>query len=144
MTRAGLIALLAALFCTPAGAQNRVLLVADQASPIEMLSSFDVRRLYLGISVFLSGHAIRPLRNVSDPRLNDTFLQSVVGLSEEGYERRVLANVFKFGTVRPDEYRKPEELAQALRGNPYAVSYIWVTGEPPPGLRVLRVLWQDN
>jgi hypothetical protein len=143
MTRAVLIASLAILFCAPAGAQNRVLLVADQASPIETLSSFEVRKLYLGISVFSNGHAIHPLRNIADPRLNDTFLQSVVGLSEEVYSRRLLANVFKFGTVRPDEYRDDEQLAQALHSNPYAVSYIWVSGAPPPGLKVLRVLWQD-
>ncbi len=143
MTRTALIALLATLFCAPAGAQNRVLLVADEASPIETLSSFEVRKLYLGISVFSNGHAIRALRNMTEARLNDTFLQSVVGLSEEGYSRRVLANAFKFGTARPDEYRNGERLRQALRGNPYAVTYIWVDGELPPGLKVLRVLWQD-
>ena len=143
MMRAALIALVALVFCAPVRAQNRVLLVADEASPIETLSSFEVRKLYLGISVFREGHALRPLRNLADPRLNDTFLQSVVGLSEEGYARRLLANVFKFGTARPDEYRNAEQVLQALHGNPYAVSYVWVTGAPPPGLKVLRVLWQD-
>jgi hypothetical protein len=136
-------ALLLALLCGSAHAQNSVLLVADENSPIETLSSFDVRKLYLGITVFWMGRMIRPLRNDSEATLNDRFLQSVVGMSEESYERRLLANVFRFGTARPDAYRDKERLFQTLRQNPYAVTYIWVTDKPPPGLKVLRVLWKE-
>ena len=137
-------ALVGMLLCAPVCAQNRVVLVADRTSPIETLSSFEVRGVYLGIAVFKGGRAVRALRNASDPRLNGVFLQSVVGLSQERYERRVLTNVFKFGTVRPEEFLDSTKLMQALRSNPYAVTYLWVSDDDvPEGLKVLRVLWQD-
>ena len=132
------------MFAAPAAAQSRVVLVASKDSPIETLSSFEVRKIYLGISVFKNGRAVRALRNLTDEKLNDVFLQSVVGLSEDRYERRLLTNVFKFGTARPEEYSNATLLAQALQANPYAVTYLWVTDEGvPDGLKVLRVLWQE-
>jgi hypothetical protein len=134
---------LALLICAPVCAQNRVVLVAAADSPIEMLSSFEVRKIYLGIAVFKNGRTINAVRNGSDPRLSDVFFQSVVGLSEERYERRLLTNVFKYGTVRPGEISDASQIKPLLTANPYAVSYLWVTDEVPTGLKVLRVLWQD-
>jgi hypothetical protein len=132
------------LSAAPVAAQNRVVLVASKDSPIETLSSFEVRKIYLGITVFKDGRAVRALRNLTDQKLNDVFLQSVVGLSEERYERRLLTNVFKFGTARPEEYSNAALLARALQANPYAVTYLWVMDDNvPEGLKVLRVLWQE-
>jgi hypothetical protein len=131
------------LLCAPVGAQDRVVLVAAADSPIEALSSFEVRKLYLGISVFKNDRLVRAIRNASDPRLEDIFLQSIVGQSEQRYERRLLTNVFKFGTARPEEFSESSALIEALVTNPYAVSYILVGDEIPNGLKELRVLWQE-
>jgi hypothetical protein len=133
----------ALLFCAPVCAQNRVVLVAAKNSPLETLSSFEVRKIYLGIAVFKNGRTISAFRNGSDPRLSDVFFQSVVGLSEERYERRLLTNVFKYGTARPGEISDASQVKALLVTNPYTVSYLWVTDEVPEGLKVLRVLWQD-
>jgi hypothetical protein len=135
--------LLAVLICVPVRAQERVLLVAAADSPLQSLSSFEVRKVYLGISVFKDGHSVHALRNDTDQRLNEVFLQSVVGLSEESYERRLLTNTFKFGTARPERISKSTDMAPVLRADPYAVTYIWGADVVPPGFKVLRVLWQD-
>ena len=142
MTRCLSTLALVTLWCTSALAQDRVVLVASAASPIDAISSFETRKIYLGIGVFKDGRLIVGLRNQADRMLTEVFLQSVVGLSEERYERRLLSNVFKYGTLRPEEFSDVESLTAALAGNPYAVSYLWVTDGVPPGLRVLRVLWQ--
>jgi hypothetical protein len=136
-------ALLALLFCAPALAQDRVVLVAAAGSPLQTLSSFEVRKIYLGITVFKDGRPVRGLRNATDPRLNGVFLQAVIGLSAESYERRLLTNVFKFGTARPAEISDPAEIARTLAADPYAVTYVWVSDGLPEGLKELRVLWQD-
>jgi hypothetical protein len=136
-------ALLVLLFCAPAVAQNRVVLVAAADSPLQTLSSFEVRKVYLGISVFKDGREVRGLRNDTDDRLNGVFLQSVIGLSAESYERRLLTNVFKFGTARPGQIADAAEIGRTLAADPYAVTYIWVSDGIPAGLKELRVLWQD-
>jgi len=133
----------ALMLCAVANAQDRVVLVASDASPIRTLSSFEVRKLFLGIDVYSESRMIRGLRNLTDPRLNEIFLQSVVGLSQQRYENRLLSNVFKYGTARPDEFRDPQALADELRANPYAVSYMWAGDEVLSGMKVLRVLWQE-
>ena len=136
--------LLAVLICAPVCAQERVLLVAAADSPLQTLSSFEVRKIYLGISVFKDGHSVRALRNDTDQRLKEVFLQSVVGLSEDSYERRLLTNTFKFATARPERIPKTSDMAALLRADPYAVTYIWGTDVVPPGFKVLRVLWQGE
>ena len=138
------LALACLLFSATALAQDRVVLVASASSPLTALTSFEVRKLFLGIEVFRDGRMLRGLRNRSEERLNDVFLQSVVGLSETSYERRLLSNVFKFGTVRPDEFTDLVRLSEALQANPYAVTYLWIAGEPPADVKVLRVLWQEQ
>lgn len=131
------------LLCDTTQAQDRVVLVVGAASPIDTLTAFEVRKLFLAIDVFKDGRMIRACRNTSDPRVNDVFLQSVVGLSQERYERRLLANAFQFGTTRPDEYADVTRLLEVLQANPYAVTYLLVDGELPTGVKVLRVLWQE-
>jgi len=136
--------LLVVLICSPVCAQERVLLVAAADSPLQTLSSFEVRKIYLGISVFKDGHSVRAIRNDTDQRLKAVFLQSVVGLSEDSYERRLLTNTFKFATARPERISKTSDMTPLLRADPYAVTYIWGTDIAPPGFKVLRVLWQGD
>ena len=144
MTRLFAALLCALALCGPAFAQERVVLVASEASPIDSISSFEVRKLYMGISLLNNGRFVRGLRNVSDERLNGVFLQSVVGLSAERYERRLLSNLLKYGTARPAEYADSTDLLKALRADPLAVSYVWLRNEETlEGVKVLRVLWQE-
>ena len=136
--------LISLMLCGAALAQERVVLVASETSRIESMSSFEVRKLYMGISVMKNGRFVRALRNVSDARLNSVFLQSVVGLSEERYERRLLSNLLKYGTARPQESADLDTLVQTLGTDPFAVTYVWVRdGETLDGVKILRVLWQE-
>lgn len=142
---------IAATFCLAlflwgslAHTQERVVLVASADSPIDSLTSFEVRKIYLGIEVMRAGRFIRPLRNRSTPFVESVFLQNIVGLTQDRYERRLLSNLLKFGAVRPMEFENVEQLKQSLRDNSFSVTYLLVNGdEDIEGLKVLRILWQE-
>ena len=136
-------AIVSLLLCVPALAQQRVVLIAAGDSPIESVTALEARKIFLGIVVYSGGRAIRGVRNLTDSSLDRVFLQSVMGLSADRYERRLLSNVFKYGTTRPEEVTDPARLAEMLADNPYAVTYVRTEGdEIPSGTKVLRVLWQ--
>ena len=56
------------------------------------------------------------MRNVSDERLSQVFLQHVVAMSQTAYDRRILSQVLQQGRPRPQEIKSPEQLTQGARG----------------------------
>jgi len=140
------IAFLAALLWSQAPfAQERMVLVAAQQSPIEALTLLEVRKIYLGVNVTRDGRRVVGIRNLSSPRLNEIFLQNVVGLTESRYETRLISNLVRFGSARPREVRRIPDLREMLRLNPMAVSYLLVDDDASlTGLKILRVLWEGS
>ena len=102
-----------------------VVLVTGNDSPIQNISSLDIRKAYLGISVTIDGNTIRALRRRDDDRLNQIFLQSVIAMSERSYERRLLSLMLKFGTPRPAEVDDSDELLESLVEIPSSIAYMW-------------------
>ena len=136
---------LASLFFLPrpSGAEEMVVLATSSSCPVTEISSLDVRKAYLGVSLRLEGHSIRPLRLGNDEQLNQIFFQSVVAMSRKSYERRVLSLALKFGTPRPVEYDSLGEAIGALQRIQCSVVYAWKKDlENVEGIRVIRVLWQ--
>ncbi len=122
-----------------------VVLVTGADSPIEDISSLDMRKIYFGISVSVEGRTIRALRRRDDERLNQIFLQSVIAMSQRSYERRLLSLVLKFGTPRPAEVKSRDELLRFLVGNPSTIAYMWKSNaEADPRVKIIRVLWQET
>jgi hypothetical protein len=122
-----------------------VVLVAGKDSPIEIISSLEIRKIYFGISVSVKGQAIRALRRRDDERLNQIFLQSVIAMSKRSYERRLLSLTLKFGTPRPVEVKSRGEVLKLLAENPSTITYMWKSeAEADPRVRIIRVLWQET
>ena len=122
-----------------------VVLVTGADSPIEDISSLDMRKIYFGISVSVDGHTIRALRRRDDERLNQVFLQSVIAMSQRSYERRLLSLALKFGTPRPAEVKSRDELLRLLVENPSTIAYMWKSNaEADPRVKIIRVLWQET
>jgi hypothetical protein len=139
--------LISALVLTAATsrADVAVVLVADKDSPIESISSLDIRKVYFGISVTIGGNIVRGLRRRDDERLNQIFLQSVIAMSERSYERRLLSLVLKFGTPRPAEVDSRDELLELLQNHSSSVAYMWKSeAESDSRVKIIRVLWQEN
>jgi len=142
VTRTIAVAILALLGVTAVHAQQRLVLVVAQDSPIDDISVFEVRKMYLGIDVLKQGNFVRPLRNASSAALEQIFLQSVIGLTKAHYERRLLSNLLRLGSVRPQEFENLESLAEELASDKFAITYAFDDGRLE-GVKVLRVLWQE-
>ena len=122
-----------------------VVLVTDKDSPIQRISSLDIRKAYLGIPVSVDGNTVRALRRSDDERLNQIFLQSVVAMSERSYERRLLSLMLKFGTPRPDVVDDGGELLELLDRYPSSISYMWKRdAEKDPRVRIIGGVWQET
>ena len=138
-------ATLAFLFFLPwsAGAEETVVLATSSTCPVTEVSSLDVRKAYLGVSLRLDGYNIRPLRLGNDARLNQVFFQSVVAMSRKSYERRLLSLALKSGTPRPTEYDSVGDAISAVRRIQCSVVYAWKKDlESVEGIKIIRVLWQ--
>jgi hypothetical protein len=139
---AAALAILAA--AAPARAEESVALIVSAASPIAHLDSLEVRKLFLGFSVIRDGRSLRALRNSSNERIKQIFLQNVVAMSESTYERRLLSIALQLGQTRPVEFSSRAELLEAVARDPAAVSFAFsseVAGNPR--IKVLRLLWHD-
>lgn len=115
-----------------------LVLVAGSQSPLTRLSTQEARKLYLGLPILLEGRAVKPLRNATDPTLTEMFMQRVMFMSTEAYERQLLTRVFRAGGTRPPVYDDPRELLQALAQSPTAITYM--TREralATPGLKIV-------
>ena len=122
-----------------------VVLVTGNNSPIEIISSLEIRKIYFGISVSIKGQAIRALRRRDDERLNQIFMQSVIAMSQRSYERRLLSLVLKFGSPRPVEVKSRDEVFKLLAENPSTITYMWKSNaEADPRLKIISVLWQET
>jgi hypothetical protein len=128
-----------------ATAEHQVVLIASSTSPLNNISSIELRKIYLGFNVMRDGQAIKGLRNTGDEDLNHIFLQTVVAMSETSYMRRQLSQTLRKGIPRSPEYDNIKDLIKALSSNPYSVSYMREdAAEREPDVKILRVLWQKS
>ena len=126
-----------------AAEERRLVLVTASTSKITPLPPTEVRKLFLGLPVTQNGLRLEPLRNASDPLLNEVFLQKIMFMSAQSYDRQLLSQVFRFGGHRPVSYSDVGTLAAALRDQPGTVSYMWLpTAHRIPGIKVVQDLWQ--
>jgi len=125
--------------------QRSLLLVCSDNVKLESLSHADVRRLFLGVPMFIDKLRLRPMLNASDPLATDVFLQQIIFMSKRQYERQLLSRVFRLGDQRPPEYEDIDMLAKALLDTPGSLSYMWSDQlEHKTGLMSLSVLWTDS
>jgi len=138
------ILLLLCLVAPARPASQEVVLVVSADSPLQELDSVSVRKLFLGLPVLIKGSPLHPLRNRSDPVLDEIFLQQIVAMSQPNYDRQILIGVNRQGWLRPTEYGRSSDLAAALQADPYAVSFMWERDVAHnPRIRIIRVLWSD-
>lgn len=126
-----------------AAEQRRLVLVTASTAKITPLPPTEVRKLFLGLPVSQNSLHLEPLRNASDPLLNEVFLQQIMFMSAQSYDRQLISQVFRYGGHRPVSYSDVDALAAALRDLPGAVSYMWLaSAQQIPGIKVLQELWQ--
>lgn len=107
----------------PSQPSQRVVLVAAAESPITCVTPEDARKLYLGMPVTVDGRSLRPLRNGVDPRATEVFMQRVMFMSAEAYERQLQSGA-AYGASRPAVVASWEGLLAALAHDLLAITYM--------------------
>jgi hypothetical protein len=138
--------LLALLLCAPPGpaSSQSVVLIVSANSPVGDLDSVTVRKLFLGVPVLINGRPLHPIRNRSDARLDQIFLQEIVAMSQPAYDRQILIGVNRQGWLPPEDLISPSRVLERVLSDPNAVSFVWQRDVlRNPQIRVIRVLWSD-
>ena len=65
-----------------AASAETVVLVTGENCPVDVISTLDVRKAYLGVTVKADGRRLRPLLMRGDEKLEGIFYQSVVAMSK--------------------------------------------------------------
>ena len=126
-----------------AAEERRLVLVTASISKITPLSPTEVRKLFLGLAVTQNSLRLEPLHNASDSLLNEVFLQKIIFMSAQNYERQLMSQVFRLGGHRPIRYTDAGKLVTVLQGTPGALSYMWLSSaQQIPGIKVVQELWQ--
>lgn len=104
---------------------NQLILVTDRATGIQTLTSEEIRRLFLGLPITKKGKQLEAVINQSDPLLYQIFLQKIVFMSSQVYERHLLENVIQTGEQRPKVHNLQDTLIADLHQSPGKISFIW-------------------
>jgi len=139
------VALLALATCLAmAGTPDTVVLIVNAGTNYAALDSVEVRKLFLGLPVIRNGHTLHALRNATDPRLDEIFLQNIVSMSDTTYERRVLTLTMQQGRTPPPSIQDKTRLFAELAADPNAVSFAWADDiTASHNVKVMRVLWHE-
>jgi len=125
-----------------AGIRDEVVLITNDPDPDFSLEHLELRKLFLGFLVVHDHHILQPVRNRSDDRLDQVFMQHVMAMSADTYERRLLALTLRQGRPRPMEVHSHDELVQAFLTKPHCVSFAWRSRlKGMTGVHTIMTLW---
>jgi len=128
-----------------ANAERTVVLITGENCPVREISTLEIRKAYLSVSVSIDGHTIRPFRLGGDEMLSQIFYQLIVAMSQKSYERRALSMALKFGTPRPAVFDDVESGVDAVRRLRCSVLYLWKEdADSLEGVRIIKLLWQGE
>jgi hypothetical protein len=117
--------------------EQRIVIVTGEGSKIKAISAKEVRRAYLGAIIVLNGIEIKPLRNQSDKLAEEVFLQKVLFMSAEAYERQILALTFRGGNILK-AYDKLNDLLSVLQNDNTTITFmLFGTAITTPGIRII-------
>ena len=119
-----------------------LVLVAAKNATIATISPEDVRRLYLGIPVMSGGQTIKPLINDTDKLLREVFMQQILFMSTDAYQRQTISRTYQTGEPPVPVYADTNSLFKALEANPKAVTYMLEqTAIASPEIKIIAKLW---
>lgn len=126
------------------GERRLVLVAGPESRPLE-LSMAEVRQLFLGYAVSRDDHEITAAINKSDELLYEVFLQKIVFMSSQTYERQLVSKVFRHGGQLPPTFGRSEELAEQLARRRGLVTFMWEdAARQLPNVTVVTELWRGS
>jgi hypothetical protein len=136
------VATLLMMAITPCHADDKVVLIAAKGSGIEMISTRDIRRIFLGLKSADSEMVNKPVINLHNRKVYEQFLKNVMHMTEGAYERKLVKRVFRHGTAAIREVDRLDELNRHLSNHVGDISFIDYTElEHMPDVEIVKVLW---
>ncbi len=137
--------IVSALFSQAAVADDALVLISSTDSSIKSLTSLEIRKLYLGLTVTDDeGNLIRAVVNDTDVRLMDIFLQNVMAMSQSAYNRRLLTLTLQTGRRRPAFVSDGQALHSLVENNRFLVTCVWKSEvTPDANVKIIKVLWSE-
>jgi len=121
---------------------DHAVLVAATGTPMKKFSNKELRRLYLGYPVTNGKQRFEPLVNQSNEIIYQVFLQKVMFMSEQSYNRKLVTRVFRHGGERPLSFQKRGSLISALKVNSSAITFMMPdVAAGIEGIQVVQLLW---
>jgi len=119
---------------------QKMVLVSSSAIPA--FTPRELRRFYLGASVTKQGNLLTPIRNKSDNLLYEVFLQKVISMSDNRYERFLIKRVYRGAGSSPRSIKTAAKLNKFLLLRSNAVSFMWeADAKKISGIKIIQPLW---
>ncbi|VAW51364.1 hypothetical protein MNBD_GAMMA06-948 [hydrothermal vent metagenome] len=120
----------------------RLFVVTKTENTLPVLSKSELRSLFLGTPVYRNNKKLEPLINKSDERCYQTFLQSVLGMSNTRYERVQASMLDQKGAVVVPVYTDLDKLMFDLKRKNSAISFVFLEKElADNSLNVVQEIW---
>jgi len=120
---------------------NAVLVTATEA-PVAKFTNKELRLLYLGYPVTRGKLRFEPLINQCNKTSYQVFLQKIMFMSEQSYNRKLVTRVFRHGGERPPSYKQRALLINELKNNTNAITFMVPdVAAKIEGIQVVQQLW---
>jgi hypothetical protein len=123
-------ALLAAGHSKAQAGAEKLLLVCGASSPLSGELTKHARKIFLGIPVTTHEGVVTPVMNASAQRTRELFLQRVLYMSAEVYERHQQAKVYRNSGQRIPESGSLPALIAMMNQNPCHLSFMLASDLP--------------
>lgn len=125
--------------------EKTLVLVTSRDSQLTALDSLTLRKLFLGHPVSFQGSRLIAVRNMQSQLLYQTFLKSVVSMSQMSYEKKLQSGAFRRGRKVPIEVESFPQLNEKIKQDPKTVSYMWKRQVMDnKALKIVQVLWKGK
>ena len=123
---------------------KELVLVSSTTANYKPLSSFEIRKIFLGYPIKRENTLLIAVRNKSAEADYPLFLQKVIHLSARNYERRLMSKTFRTGTPTVLEIDTLSALKTKLLNNEFNISVMWLEDvELDSNLKVIQRLWKE-
>lgn len=121
---------------------NHAVLISAAGVPVAEFTNKELRLLYLGYSVTKNAQKFKPLINASDKVTYSGFLQKIIFMSENNYDRKLLTRIFRHGGERPRKFNKQNDLIENIKMNPNTVTFVRTdVATKLKGIQMVQRLW---
>jgi len=139
-----LITFLLGIFLCSSVYSKELALVSSINANYQPLSSFEIRKIFLGYPIKRENTQLIAIRNTSDETSYQIFLQKVIHLSARNYERRLMSKTFRTGTPTVLEISSLTKLKDKLHSNEFNISVMWLEEALLDSkLKVIQILWKE-